>query len=129
MKTLQLEQPTNNVRYVMGQKKMQWLTANIKHFVFALMLCLAVLTGYSLAQQKTVPVRETAIAEEPIINKDAVTDYKNGEITREVAVGRIEKRLNELKDYGHIRDWEYVNETREYIVTLKNGAIFSYKLQ
>ena len=69
-----------------------------------------------------------AIENQPMINKDAVTAYRNGEITKTAALLKIDERLSELEKVGAIKGWEYFPGIDSYRVILNNNAVYSYNM-
>lgn len=70
----------------------------------------------------------TEIETEPMIDKEAVEAYKNGEISKLTAIKRIDRRLNLLTEAGYIRSWVFIPESFKYEVVLNSEAVFSYCL-
>ncbi len=79
---------------------------------------------YNPTSEKEIPLEQ-----QPIINQDAVDDYKNGRISRKSATAIIEKQLNELVDTGNLKDWTYLDLGGRYDITLSNGTMFVYYLK
>ena len=64
----------------------------------------------------------------PIISAEARNDYKNNQITREVAKSRIDSRLESLTSTGDINGWNYHTTDGTYTVFLNDGTLFRYTL-
>ncbi len=64
----------------------------------------------------------------PMINTAAVRAYNSGEITKDVALRQIDKRLDELVSSGDIHSWQYNDVKGEYLVVMKNDVVFSYQM-
>ena len=73
--------------------------------------------------------KEIPLEQQPIVNKEAVDDYKKGRISRESATAIIEKQLDELVDAGNLKDWTYLDMGKRYDITLSNGTMFAYYLK
>lgn len=100
----------------------------LKEIIVASAIGVALLSGYGIAMANGSMAKELPLAEQPIISKDAVDDYKHGLISRDSARTRIEMQLNQLQNMNNISDWEYKEDENEYLITLSNGTLFAYVL-
>ncbi len=105
-----------------GKKKLLGVIAGFSAAIF-----IAGASGYTFATNM-YEADKMPLAEMPIINKDATTDYKKGSISRETALQKIEEQLITLEDSGNISAWKYTDASGRYDVTLNNGTKFTYYL-
>ena len=65
---------------------------------------------------------------QPMSSASAVKAYKEGSISKDVAMSQIDKRLDELVINGDISSWEYKESESMYLVLMKNNVVFSYQM-
>ena len=66
---------------------------------------------------------------QPIFDKSAREDYKNGYISKETACLRIKEHLEQLEAGGHIKSWEADDMLTKFLVTLNDGTRISYEVR
>ncbi len=91
---------------------------------FLLATCIIVISSNAFGLGGSSGVERLPIEEEPMINKEAVEAYKNGDISSDDAKRRIDLRLDELVRKDAIKGWEYADG--RYVVEMNNSAIFTY---
>ena len=93
---------------------------------FAVMLLVVALLTESPRLSFAITSDNTALAESPLIDESARVAYTNGSIKRATAITRINSHLYDLEHGECIQDWEEKDGT--YLITMNNGARFSYQL-
>ena len=102
----------------------------ILNFFSIILLVAALAIGSKTEIMKNVSADNPneAIENQPMIDKDAVTAYRNGEITKTAALLQIDARLSELEEIGAIKGWVFYPDTDSYGVILNNNAVYSYNM-
>ncbi len=68
------------------------------------------------------------VDQQPIFDTQIREDFKSGRISEDKAQQEIANHLNSLMADKYIQSWEADKNNKEFIVTLNDGTIFSYKL-
>ena len=106
------------------------------YFLFLCVILCSVSAGYYAG--RTYPERRAAVysvneaqsvkelVSSPIIDRSIVDSYKQGYITKQAAMERIERNLNFLSEQNAIGGWNYSEGKGQYRIILSSGAVFHY---
>ena len=64
----------------------------------------------------------------PMIDKETVSLYKSGDISKDTATSRIGSRLDSLVKERHIKGWVFEDSSSMFRITMNNGAVFVFYL-